>query len=122
MKKYIHASAYVNKLNYSRSGKRFSVRLSDCDERNPVCEFQITEIHPYDDADYAWAKCDGRVIKYYRNNIRSRRNELIGLINIPKYDPDRYDDYNEYVTNLVDIAAIDLIHHNKHVIPKMIHN
>lgn len=79
MKKVIKSSANVD-LNlydtFKLGNKRFSVHSNDIDNgptADPVSmlrqfKAQVSEIHPYDDADYAWANLSKGVVDYYRSN------------------------------------------------------
>lgn len=116
MKKYIKASEYEDRMVFTRSGTRYAVYMNDCSEKQPVCKFKMAGIHPYDDADYAWAVCDGAVVNYYRGQRK------IGSNVVMQYDPDDYEEYSEYIYELVDSTAVTLRDYNKDVKPKIIHN
>ena len=116
MKKYIRATKYDSRMVWSHGNQRFSVHMNDCNEDNPLCVFQVSEIHPYDDADYAWAACDGRTVNYYRNNRKIASKPVI------PYDPEDYEEYREYIDELVDSVCMTLREYNRDVEPRMIHN
>lgn len=118
-KKLIKASAtndYTDRFSYNRGGQKFTVysKYSD-DPYNFQC--QITEVHPYDDADYYWVKKDGpasaRLIK---------KGKTVGYIDIDEYDEDYYEDANEYIRDIIDYMCVELMHHNSSIEPKMVHN
>lgn len=128
MKKYIKATQYMDSMEYTRNGTRFRVYMNDCSEDQPICKFQIAEIHPYDDADYAYAVCDGVRIKYYRplrkNDfiLNAPRTQLIDQETIFDYDPDDWEDYNDYLREIIDETCVNLLGYNKNVKPIIMHD
>lgn len=77
MKKVIKSNTDLNLYNTFKLGnKRFSVHSNDIDNgptADPMSmlrqfKAQVSEIHPYDDADYAWADLSKGVVDYYRSN------------------------------------------------------
>lgn len=116
MKKYIRATKYDDSMVWSHGNLRFRVYMNDCDEDHPVCVFQVSEIRPYDDADYAWAACNGRTVNYYRNNKKIASEPVI------LYDPEDYEEYRDYVDELIDSVCMTLRKYNKDVEPRIIHN
>ena len=78
--------------------------------------YQTFKARPYDDADYAWAACNGRTVNYYRNNRKIASKPVI------PYDPEDYEEYREYIDELVDSVCMTLLEYNRDVEPRMIHN
>ena len=93
---------YDSSMTYSRGGQRYRVYLlNESDPDN--LKFAISEIHPYDDANYAWAMKNAPVsVAIIRNN------KVEYSVPLPEWDWDIYDDSNEYVTECVDIACAAL--------------
>ena len=76
---------------------------------------QVTEIHPYDDANYAWAKIQNGVIEYFREGKRIDRSFY--------FTADDYEiDNSEWCQTVVDEAIFRLRDMNKGVKPVMVHN
>lgn len=76
---------------------------------------QVTEIHPYDDAEYAWAKIQNGVIDYFKDGKKIDRSFY--------FNADDYDiDNSEWCQTVVDEAIHRLRDMNKGVKPRMIHN
>lgn len=76
---------------------------------------QVTEIHPYDDANYAWAKIQNGVIKYFKDGWEIDRSFY--------FTADDYDiDNSEWCQTVVDEAIHRLRDLNKDVKPRMVHN
>lgn len=94
------------------------ISVHDNDPKWPdeyVC--QVSEIHPYDDADYAWAKKDSPVSAKI---VQS--NKVIDTIQLPEWDDDSFEDENEYYNDVIDIMARAIRQINKGVESKIIHN
>ena len=126
MKKVIKSSANVD-LNlyhtFKLGNKRFSVHSNDIDNgptADPMSmlrqfKAQVSEIHPYDDADYAWANLSKGVVDYYRSNKH-----------IDKSYYGTSDDMNveneEWCEAVLYAVAENLTDLNRDVEPRMIHN
>lgn len=120
MKTMINASkavsagtSYGEHYTYQRGHTKFSVYTkNDNDPANFQC--QVSEIHPYDMAEYAWAEKDSPAsATVYRGNKR------IGYIRVPEYDLDNYEDDNEYLDTVIDIIACKLRQFNRDVEPRI---
>lgn len=105
-----------NYMTYTRSGQRFGVHLYSDDPNHP--SFQVSEIHPYDDADYAWARC-GYVGPQQVEFIR--RGKVFDRMQWPTYDEDSYEDSTEYLNDLLDETCVRLLRYNEAVEPRIIH-
>lgn len=111
-----YAGGYTDHFNYSRGGTKFSIYSKYTDDPyNFQC--QITEIHPYDDADYYWVKKDGPASASLIKN-----NKRVGYIDIDEYDEDYYETPGEYIDDIIDYMCVELKNYNKTVEPKIIHN
>lgn len=104
-------------MTYTRNGQKFAVRLYSDDPMNP--RFQITELHPYDDAEYAWAKCGYDGIGYIQF-IRSGRK--IDGMQCHFYEDDEYESPQEYIDELIDSTCVELLNLNKNVRPRMMYD
>lgn len=94
------------------------ISVHDNDPKWPdeyVC--QVSEIHPYDDADYAWAKKDSPVSAKIIQN-----KKVIDTIQLPEWDDDSFEDENEYYNDVIDMMARAIRKINKNVKSKIIHN
>lgn len=76
---------------------------------------QVTEIHPYDDASYAWARIQNGVIEYFKDG---RKIDSSFYMNADDYDIEN----SEWCQTVVDKAIYRLRDLNKDVEPRMIHN
>lgn len=130
MKKVIKSSASASAnadLNlydtFKLGKKRFSVHYNNIDNgpaADPVCmlrqfEATISEIHPYDDADYAWARLGKGVVDYYRSNKHIDKS-YYGTSDDMDVENEEWCDAVLYgvAENLADL--------NRDVEPRMIHN
>lgn len=103
--------------------KQFSVHYTEIDnspDADPVdmiqqFKFQVREIHPYDDAEYTWAKGGNGIIKYIRNGKEVDRTHYMTA-------DDWEMDNGEWCDYIIRVAMEDLTELNKDVKPRMIHN
>lgn len=126
MKKVIKSNANTD-LNlydtFKLGKKRFSVHYNNIDNgpaADPVCmlrqfKAQVSEIHPYDDADYAWANLSKGVVDYYRSNKHIDKS-YYGTSDDMDVENEEWCDAVLYAVaeNLADL--------NRDVEPLMIHN
>ncbi len=80
-----------------------------------VC--QVDEIHPYDDAEYAWAKKVSPVSAKIIQN-----GKVIETISVPEWDDEVFEDENEYYNEVIDVMVRAIRKINKDVEPIMVHN
>lgn len=80
-----------------------------------VC--QVSEIHPYDDADYAWAKKDGPASAKIIQN-----GKTVKTINLPEWDEDAFETEDEYYDLVVDIMVNAIRGINKSISSRVLHN
>lgn len=105
------AKTYDRHFSYSRGGVKYMVYVKH--EDNPEWfQFSVSEIHPYDLAEYAWAQktspVDLEIIKDGR---------VMSRIPLPEWDWDSYEDENEYYDELIDMACAALSSANEGVEP-----
>ena len=124
MKKVIKSNTDLNLYNTFKLGnKRFSVHSNDIDNgptADPMSmlrqfKAQVSEIHPYDDADYAWADLSKGVVDYYRSNKHIDKS-YYGTSDDMDVENEEWCDAGLYAVaeNLADL--------NRDVEPVMIHN
>lgn len=123
MKRIVSAGAAFNSQlqkygTYMRGRQKYSIY-----ENNPdnVIDYkaQITEIHPYDEAEYAWARIGYRgamSVEFIRDG------EVIDKMQLHYYEPDDYESEDEYLDDVIDQVCVELRAINKGIEPKMIHN
>ena len=117
MKRYIKSNTESqlnsHRFTIQRSGTKFAVNTSHEDDPDSF-QFEVQELHPYDDAEYAWAKKASPVeVNLYRNGRR------ISVIPVPEWDEDQYEDATEYFNECLDITYLALIEANKNVEPRI---
>lgn len=118
------ASSYDDFITINHGYQKFSVHIDNCDEDNDtesfvMPRFQISEIHPYDDAEYTWAK---RSDELADRVLYIRDGRIVEKVRIWSYKPDEYEDPTEYVNDVLDTVAVNLMKKNSDVDPKIIHN
>ena len=120
-----HSDMYTERKEIRSGNTRFSVRYNAIEvspDANPMDIWrqfcgQVTEIHPYDEAEYTWARIGHRpgVIEYIRN----------GKVITKSYYMTAEDwdlDTSEWLQTVIDIAIENLLDINKDVEPRMVHN
>lgn len=126
MKKMITAGSgnrYDNHLNIYYKKQKFHVNIDFYDSNADVFRmprFAIQEVHPYDDAEYTWAKKDdtnSNRVMYIRNG------KVVDTSTLWSYEPDDYEnDPDDYVSDILDNIAAELYDMNQDVKPIMVHN
>ena len=89
-------------------GQRYSIHYTEVNtspEADPMDMFhdfcgQITEIHPYDEGDYAWASFKNGVVKYYRNG---RVIEKSYYMDADDMDVENFEWCDAVISNIVEI-------------------
>lgn len=108
-----------NNLKFGWSGVKFSIKdkpLHWCEYDLSDYEAQITEIHPYDDADYYWAKIHGHIAEFIQGH------KVKSSMKLPVYVDEDYEDEAEYLDTIIDIVCRELRKLNKDISPRMMHN
>ena len=95
---------------------RFMVKTKFEDDPDSF-QCEVDEIHPYDDADYAWAKKDSPTSASIIQN-----GKCVQLIPLPEWDADYYEDPSEYFDEIIDTIAVELRKYNEPIEPIMVHN
>ena len=122
MKKVVASVSYDNYLTINHGPRKFGVHIDEVDYSRsfiPVPRFQISEIHPYDDAKYTWAKRSDN-----NSNIVLFINDgkVIDKMHLWSYEPDDYENFDDYLNDILDDVAVELMSINSDVKPRMIHN
>lgn len=120
MKRQINAASEYNEYFTIQHGptKHFGVHFNDDGPYEGSFIAQITEIHPYDDADYAWAR-----INYNGQAEFIKDGKVVDKLQLHDYDEEDYENgIYEYYNDCLDTVAVELMHINRNVEPRMIHN
>ena len=117
MKKYIKASSYTSYFNINHGRQKFGVHFDPNGQYPGAFAAQITEIHPYDDAEYAWAK-----IEFNGQAKFIKEGKVIDKMQLPAYEEEDYESIEEYYNDMLDSVAVELSNMNKSVQPRMMHN
>lgn len=124
MKRYIKSGSspwggtYVMKNWHGLKFHDYAIRYANVENPEELT-LSISGIHPYDDAEYAWARVETskpNVANIYKNG------SLLATVNMPVYDPEEWEYPEEYVDDFIDRIIIKLEHVNKDVKPKMMYN
>lgn len=124
MKRYIKANTeYPDYITITHGHRQFGVHINDDGPYEGSFAASISEIHPYDDAEYTWAKIgfNGQTI-FYRNG------KVVDKMQLASYEPDDYEEYYEgaavdtYINDCLDTVATELLQMNRDVKPIMVHN
>lgn len=102
---------------------RFMVRFNRSEDPNlpGYTDIEISEIHPYDDADYAWVNYDASENRNYAYIIRDGKREDRLAISPWGDNEDMYDDIDEFRDDVINGLIDELRDSNKDVEPRMIH-
>lgn len=110
MKKLIASSrsnSYDRSFTYNVGKQAFSVKVSDDDDPYRI-RFQISEIHPYDLTEYAWAKKTSPMeVSFYDDG------HLVDTMTISDYDDDYFESVEDYFDTLIDTVCRELQTINK---------
>lgn len=121
MKRFIGGSSeYPDYMTIQHGRQRFSVHIDQEGPYRGSFAAQITEIHPYDDADYAWAK-----IQFNGQVVFIKNGQIVDKMQLPTYEEDDYEEVasvDAYISDMLDTVAVELMYINKDVKPNMIHN
>ena len=104
-------------MTYNRGGKRFGVHIYSDDPLYPA--FDVSEIHPYDNAEYAWARCGEQgaaCVEFIQNG------KVIDKMQWHTYDEEDYEYPDEYLDEMIDQTCIELSNLNEDVKSVMVHN
>lgn len=113
MKRIVKASAYTT---YMRNRQKFAVHQSDIDDPK-FYSAQITEIHPYDDADYYWAKIlPSKKVRFIY------KGKVVDTMQLHQYDPDDYESPEEYYDDIIDWVCVELRNLNRDIESRILHN
>lgn len=113
-KHYIKAAMdYTDRQKYTRNRQKYSVYSANADSPEKLL-LQVSELHPYDNAEYAWAKKDAP------NSFKIiRSGKILRSVQIPEWDEDKYEDGTEYFNEIVDRICIELSRENAKTSPRI---
>lgn len=96
--------------------QKFAVHSTDMtDVFHFAC--QVTEIHPYDDADYCWARMgENKQVQFIQ------KGKVIDKMQMHYYEPEDYESPYDYIDDIVDSICVELLQFNRSVEPRMMHN
>ena len=100
-----------------RSVQKYGIDMYNDDTK--YLKFQISPIHPYDDADYTWARCGyigGNLVQFIF------KGKVVDRMQLWSYDEEDYEDEDEYIREVIDAVCTELNHFNADVEPRMVHN
>ena len=119
MKRQISASSkYNDYMTINHGPQKFSVHISYDGPYEGSFAAQISEVHPYDDAEYAWAR-----IGFNGSTDFIKDGKIIDKMQLPTYeDDDLYENVEEYYSDMLDSVAVELMNINKDVKPRMMYN
>ncbi len=103
-------------MTFTVGRQRFGIHMYNDDPLQP--KFQVSEIHPYNDADYAWARCGylgHAYVQFIKNGKKIDGMQLNG------YDESEYESEYDYITDIVNQTCEVLLEINKDVEPRMVH-
>lgn len=124
MKRIVNASKDFNSQlteydTYTRNRQKFAIHSNSAYGDPNDFKAQITEIHPYDDADYAWARIGARgamEVEFIKDG------RILEKMQLHYYDDEDYENLEQYFDDIIDTVCVELRSFNKYVKPKMIHN
>lgn len=116
MKKLIVSSTlseYDRNFVYNLGKQSFSVKVSESDDPYEF-RFQISEIHPYDLTDYAWAKkVSPMEVNFYDDG------KVIDRMTVPDYEEDDFESIGDYYQMVIDNVCEELRSINKSKNPRI---
>ena len=116
MKRMIKAATqYDHYMTYNHGRQKFGVHYSDPNRFGDM-QAQVSEIHPYNEAEYAWAKIEGPTVKFIKNG------KVVDRMNLGTYEEDEWENLDEFIDSQIDTIAVALMDMNKDVKPIMVHN
>ena len=122
MKRVIAAASNFNSQlteysTYQRGRQKFAIHENLPSDPNSW-KASISEIHPYDEAEYTWARIGARgamEAEFIRNG------KVVDRMQLNYYDPDDYEDLEPYFNDIIDSICLELRQYNKDVTPKIDH-
>ena len=116
MKRYVKSSTqYPHYMSYNYGRHKFAIHYTDPNGAGDM-KAQISSVHPYDDADYTWAKITGPQVIFYRDG------KEIDRMTLPAYDPEDYESLDEYIDETIDSICAELINFDKDIQLRMMYD
>lgn len=98
-------------------GCSYSIYIDNEDDLSKL-SLQVSELHPYDDAIYAFARVE-------QNNPTLaqiiKNGKFLSSVKMPEYDDESWEDPQEYIDEFIDRIIYELHEVNKDVKPKIMH-
>lgn len=120
---YVNCSStndYTDHYNVKYDNVKFSVYTKYGDDPEKF-QCQISELHPYDDASYAWVKKNSPI-----DAIVYKNGKPYGHIEVRDWDDDAEQEYRgnttKFISDMVQHLCQELRKFNKDVKPEMVHN
>ena len=103
--------------NWHGTGQKYSIYLNNEDNPDEI-SMQISGIHPYDDAEYAFAR-----VESFRPNVAQiiKNGSFLSSVKMQPYNEEDWEDVNEYVNDFIDRVIAELERVNEDVEPKIMH-
>lgn len=98
-------------------GCSYSIYIDNEDDPTKL-SLQVSELHPYDDAVYAFAR-----VEQFKPNVAQiiKNGKFLSSVSMPKYNDEDWEDPQEYVDDFIDKIIYELHRVNKDVQPKIMH-
>ena len=121
MKRYIRSAIkpsshpdYESYMDFNIGSRGFGAHYT---ARNDLLiKGYVMSYHPYDDADYTWAKIEGPRVTF----IRDRK--VLDKMSIPDFDPDYDTDFDSYLNTMFTDIGKEMLNFDKDVERRMVHN
>lgn len=101
---------------HNKSGHNYFVRVRN--EDDPLrLQLQISGLHPYDDAEYAWAR-----VESFRPNLAQiiKNGKFLSSVEMEEYEEGDWETPESYIDAFVDRIIEELEEANKDVEPQII--
>lgn len=101
--------------NWHGTGNKYSIYLNNEDNLSEL-SMQISGLHPYDDAEYAWA----RVERFNPTVAQIIKNgKFLSSVKMDEYNETEWENKDEYINEFIDRIIYELETVNKDVEPKI---
>ena len=121
MKRVISSASFNSQVkHYSNKivgNQKFAIHQNFPKDPNNL-KADISEIHPYDDAEYTWARVGAKGTMYVEF---IRNGKVIDSLQFGYYD-EEYHDPKAYIKDVINTVCEELLELNKDVEPIMVHN
>lgn len=120
MKRYIKSDSaqpiYSERRKFTFDGIQYVAYIRNADNPENLM-FDISELHPYDEAEYAWArKVSPIMVNIYQ------AGKKIDEIYVKDYNQEEFVNPEGYVNTVIEVICEELREYNKKVDPKVDHS